>query len=173
MTTATDVRASMMRTLRRDLIGPGLDDEDLAREVLPARPSRWYLTGYLVPVRAPTDQRTPAAVAEGALDSGEGADGLDDADEPDTQAAKPNFLPSSMGLSFLVPAEVEQVRVIACWGDYRAVYAETGEEETPLLVDPASEGAEGESQRSKARLRLDRQPKPPAARSGTARPGGR
>ena len=47
-----------------------------------------------------------------------------------------------MGLSFLLPEEVSQVRVIACWGDYRAVYAETPEE-TPLLADPASEEEEG------------------------------
>ncbi|HME21299.1 MAG TPA: hypothetical protein VKI44_08085, partial [Acetobacteraceae bacterium] len=95
-------------------------------------------------VQAPTDQRTTAASTEGALDSGEGADGLDDADEPDTPSAKPNFLPSSMGLSFLVPETVTKVRVIVCWGDYRAVYAETAED-TPLLHDPANEAAEDES----------------------------
>ena len=143
MTTSIDVRAKMVSTLRRDLIGPGLDDDDLAREILPARPQRWYLTGYLLPVQAPADQRTPAAAAEGALDSGDGADGMDDADEPDTPTAKPNFLPSSMGLSFLVPEAVTQVRVLACWGDYRAAYTETAED-TPLLHDPASEAADAE-----------------------------
>jgi|SRR5271166_421377 len=77
MTSSIDIRTKMVSTLRRDLIGPGLEDTDLEREVLPARPSRWYLTGFLVPVQAPTDQRTTAASTEGALDSGEGADGLD------------------------------------------------------------------------------------------------
>ncbi len=138
MTTSADVRAAMVRTLRRDLIGPGLDDDDLAREVLPARPSRWYLTGFLVPARAPDDQRVPP-VQEGELNSGDGADGLDDAEEPDAPPARPGFLPSSMGLSFLLPEEVGRVRVTACWGDYRAAYAATPEE-TPLLADPASEG---------------------------------
>src|SRR5271165_1425986 len=127
----------MVRTLRRDLIGPGLEDDDLAREMLRARPSRWYLTGFLVPARAPDDQRSPP-VQEGEITSGEGADGLDDADEPDPPSARPGFLPSSMGLSFLLPEEVSRVRVTACWGDYRAAYLETPED-TPLLVDPASE----------------------------------
>jgi hypothetical protein len=144
MTSSINIRTKMVSTLHRDLIGPGLEDDDLAREVLPARPSRWYLTGFLVPVQAPTEQRATAAVAEGALDSGEGADGLDDADEPDTPTAKPSFLPSSMGLSFLVPEAVRQVRVMACWGDYRAAYTETAED-TPLLHDPPSEAADDEA----------------------------
>jgi hypothetical protein len=50
VTTSADVRAAITRTLRRDLIGPGLDDEDIAHEILPTRPSR---TGYLVPAQAP------------------------------------------------------------------------------------------------------------------------
>ncbi len=47
--TATAVRARLVDTLRRDLIGPGPDDIDLAREVLKENPSRWYLTGFLAP----------------------------------------------------------------------------------------------------------------------------
>lgn len=140
MTTSLDVRAAIVRTLRRDLIGPGRDDTDLEREVLPARPSRWYLTGFLVPAQAPEEQRA-APIQEGELNGGDTSEGNDDTDEPDAPSAKPGFLPSSMGLSFLLPEEVSQVRVIACWGDYRAVYAETPEE-TPLLADPASEEEE-------------------------------
>ncbi len=128
----------MVRTLRRDLIGPDPGEADLEREVLPTRPSRWYLTGFLMPAQASEEQRAAAPVQEGELTSGEGAEGLDDADEPDTPPARPGFLPSSMGLSFLLPEEVQQVRVTACWGDYRAAYAETTEE-MPLLSDPASE----------------------------------
>lgn len=138
MTTSADIRAAMVRTLHRDLIGPGREDEDLAREVLPARPSRWYLTGFLVPAKAEGDQRAPL-VQEGELTSGEGAEGLDDSDEADSPSARPGFLPSSMGLSFLLPKAVSQVRVTIRWGDYRADYATTPEE-TPLLADPASEG---------------------------------
>jgi len=140
MTTSADVRAAITRTLRRDLIGPGLDDEDIAHEILPTRPSRWYLTGYLVPAQAPPEQRTATGAAEGELDggNGEGAEGLDDSDEPDTPTARPSFLPSSIGLSFLLPEGVNHVEVTARWGDYRAAAAETAEE-TPLLADPANE----------------------------------
>ena len=140
MTTSADVRAAITCTLRRDLIGPGLADEDIAHEILPTRPSRWYLTGYLVPAQAPPEQRTATGAAEGELDggNGEGSDGLDDADEPDTPTARPSFLPSSIGLSFLLPEGVDHVDVTARWGDYRAAVAETAEA-TPLLADPANE----------------------------------
>ena len=77
MTSSQDVRTAMVRTLRRDLIGPDRDDEDLAHEILPAQPARWYLTGYLVPAKAAGAQRAPE-VQEGDLTSGEGADGFDD-----------------------------------------------------------------------------------------------
>ena len=136
MTTSADIRAAMVRTLHRDLIGPGREDEDLAREVLPARPSRWYLTGFLVPARAEGDQRAPL-MQEGELTSGEGAEGLDDSDEADSPSARPGFLPSSMGLSFLLPEAVSRVRVTIRWGDYRAVYATTPEEmERPAEEKP-------------------------------------
>ena len=46
---ALAVRARIVETLRRDLIGPGPQDADLAREVLKENPSRWYLTGFLAP----------------------------------------------------------------------------------------------------------------------------
>jgi hypothetical protein len=46
---ATAVRTRLVDTLRRDLIGPGPEDTDLARELLKENPSRWYLTGFLAP----------------------------------------------------------------------------------------------------------------------------
>jgi hypothetical protein len=50
------IRARLRSTLRRDLVGPGQDDSDLAAELLSERPGRWYLTGFLVP--------TPDAAAD-------------------------------------------------------------------------------------------------------------
>jgi hypothetical protein len=51
-----EVRASLLDGLQVGLIGPsgGLGDN---REVLPQAPSRWYLTGFLVPRDADEDQR--------------------------------------------------------------------------------------------------------------------
>lgn len=38
---AVDVRARLVDTFRRDLIGPGPQDADLEHEVLKENPSRW------------------------------------------------------------------------------------------------------------------------------------
>jgi hypothetical protein len=50
------IRAPFADALQVDLIGPSgpLGDH---REVLPQAPSRWYLTGFLVPTDADDDQR--------------------------------------------------------------------------------------------------------------------
>jgi len=52
MTTQVEVREHLIQALQQDLVGPMREDE-----VLPQRPSRWYLTGFLVPQRAPDEQR--------------------------------------------------------------------------------------------------------------------
>ena len=55
--TSTDIRArlvELVETLRRDLIGPGPQDADLARERLKEKPSGWYVTGYLAPLPEPS-----------------------------------------------------------------------------------------------------------------------
>lgn len=52
MTTAKDVRAQLIEALQLDLIGPRggqPTDARYAEEVLPIAPSKWYLTGFLVP----------------------------------------------------------------------------------------------------------------------------
>ena len=60
---SVDVRAQLVDALRLDLVGPGevlgptnrvLGDLD---EILPQRPSTWYLAGFLVPLDAAPEQR--------------------------------------------------------------------------------------------------------------------
>ena len=51
------VRDNLVETLRIDLIGPRPSDTALQRERLRQAPSRWYLTGFLVPTDAPLEQR--------------------------------------------------------------------------------------------------------------------
>ena len=41
MSSSHAIRARLRTTLRRDLIGPGQDDPDLATELLSERPGRW------------------------------------------------------------------------------------------------------------------------------------
>ena len=50
-------RQYLVDALRIDLIGPRLEDTHLQEERLPQAPSRWYLTGFLVPTSAPPEQK--------------------------------------------------------------------------------------------------------------------
>src|SRR5580693_9164327 len=110
MTNPVEVRADLVRKLRRDLVGPGPgpEDADLEREVLDVVPSRWYLTGYL----APQEELRDGDAAE----PGTHADDDQPAEGPVTVR---RYRPSSIGLTVLVPAETTSVDVVVTWGDYR------------------------------------------------------
>ena len=58
--TSADVRKRLTDALRLDLIGP---EENLgsSEELLPEPPSRWYLTGFLVPLDAGEEQKADEA----------------------------------------------------------------------------------------------------------------
>jgi hypothetical protein len=131
MTTSVDVRAGLIDVFRRDLVGPGLQDGDIAKERLKENPSRWYLTGFLAPAEDPLaldgaqpEEDDPSAQEEMETDiedpAEEGAGGAagDDA-APETPNAKRRFLPSSIGLTVLLPPDVKEIEARVCWGDYR------------------------------------------------------
>ena len=99
------VRAELVEALRLDLIGPS-NDHAFANELLPEAPSRWYLTGYLVPKDAPEDQRTDETSTE-EIDGADDPAATDDAAPPDRSAARRGMLPSSMGISVLVEPNVD------------------------------------------------------------------
>src|SRR5947208_16978095 len=110
-TRSAEVRARIIDAFRRDLVGPGPLDADLARERLNESPSRWYLTGFLAPADDPLTQDGPQRaeedasaqeemetdVAEPAADGAGGAAGDDEL--PEAPVAKRRFLPSSIGLT--------------------------------------------------------------------------
>ena len=144
MTNPTNVRAGLLRTLRRDLIGPGPDDHDIARELLPERPGRWYLTGYLVP--APDTSRTAvAAEAEEdeladpaeATDPATGGARAEDDGEPDPGTTRRIFQPSSLGLTVQVPLTATTLQVAVSWGDYTT--------EPPMTEMELMEGGRGKA----------------------------
>ncbi len=125
---AEAVRGRLVDLLRRDLIGPGPEDPDLAREVLKENPSRWYLTGFLAPSPegggAQDSQDAPDEEGDPLFGDDTGADpetgparAADDApaDEP---SARPRRLPASLGITTLVPEGVDEVDVVLTWGDY-------------------------------------------------------
>ncbi|MBO0700321.1 MAG: hypothetical protein J2P46_18120, partial [Zavarzinella sp.] len=90
---------------------------ELAGEVLPQAPSRWYLTGFLVPVDAGEDERSDEAETEGVDQLNTGG-GTDDETAPEPAAARKAYFPSSIGLSLLVPKEAKELTVTVGWGDY-------------------------------------------------------
>lgn len=113
---SVEIRADLVAALRLDLVGPD-NAHAFAHELLPDRPSRWYLTGFLVPTEAPTEQKTDET-SNDEIDSGGDAGGMDDASTPEKAAARKSLLPSSMGLSVLVGPGVESLAALVAWGDY-------------------------------------------------------
>ena len=130
-TTSAEVRAKLVDALKLDLVGPW-PGHAFANELLAENPTRWYLTGYLVPEAAPIQHRSDAE-AKDEVDAGGEGGGTDDGGSPD-KAAAPSLLPSSMGLSVLVPAGVTRLHAEVTWGDYR------WEDPTKEADEPADEG---------------------------------
>lgn len=114
--TSASIRSELVEALRLDLVGPP-NDHAFASELLRESPTRWYLTGFLVPSDAPVEQRTDET-ANDEIDSAGGGAGSDDDGGPEPAAAQRGFLPSSMGLSVLVDPEVSELQARVSWGDY-------------------------------------------------------
>lgn len=138
---SAEIRSELVTALRLDLIGPS-NDHAFAEELLPEPPTRWYLSGFLVPSDAPIEQRSDETSTE-EIDGGGDTDGSDDATEPDRPAARRSFWPSSMGLSVLVGADVGTLHVKLSWGDY--VYEGQG------VPEPAESGAKDVQQQGQGR----------------------
>jgi hypothetical protein len=121
---SVDVRKQLTDALRLDLIGP---EANLGspEEVLPEPPSRWYLTGFLVPLDADEEQKADEAGVD-ELDTVNDAKGLDDAVAPEPGPARPSFFPSSVGMSFLLPEKTKQLQVTVHWADYKPVKPSDG-----------------------------------------------
>ncbi len=136
LTTSKDVRAQLIDALRLDLIGPRsgeASDDRYVEEVLPVAPSKWYLTGFLVPYETPTAER-------GDHDGSDSLDVVgrkveaDDDNTPEAVAASRAIFPSSMGLSVLVAAKTTQIEVRVAWADY-VVVAKPGEPEAQAVAE--------------------------------------
>lgn len=112
------VRERLVEALNLDLIGPGANHE-LAAERLPGwiRPSNWYLTGFLTPSGTPPENSADMD-EDDEIDEVPGAAGLAEESMEEREAAKKGFFPSSMGLSFLVAADTDELVVTVRWGDY-------------------------------------------------------
>ncbi len=114
-----------MHALRLDTVGPGAGDA-YEKEELPQAPSRWYLTGFLVPYEAPAEQREDEQGQE-QLDLSGAAGATDDDETPEPASARRVFFPSSIGLSVLTPGSARTMTAVVEWGDYRYLPAEKKE----------------------------------------------
>lgn len=114
-----EVREELVHTLGEDLIGPELRSPH-EREVLPVPPSRFYLTGFLVPREARAEDRQDET-AQDEMDVVSRIHGGDDQAAPERAAARRAFFPSSIGATVLVPESARQLAVEVRWGDYREV----------------------------------------------------
>lgn len=130
--TPLEVRDRLVEALELDLVGPW-PGHPLAEEMLPGwqRPSNWYLTGFLIPVRS-AEEDAGDVDSDEELDEPQDEEGLEEEGAEDRTAAKRRYFPSSMGLSTLVAAGVNGLSVTVRWGDYTVVER------------PAEDGAEGE-----------------------------
>lgn len=115
---SVEIRGKLVEALRLDLIGPGQQLGDPA-EVLPQAPSRWYLTGFLVPLGAKPEQKGDETADDDLDEAGEGGGDADDAVAADKPAARQRYFPSSIGASVLVAADTAGMRVCVRWGDYK------------------------------------------------------
>ena len=136
---SAQVRSQLVTALELDLIGPtqrvlkalGADANGLETEALDRLPSSWYPTGFLVPTNTDLSLRSD----DTADDDLAGADGVDlrkprssgtayksggagdDGGPSESGPAKPQLLPSSIGVSVMLPPGGE-LQLIARWGDY-------------------------------------------------------
>jgi hypothetical protein len=138
--TSFAVRENLVDILERELLGPIHGPE----EVLPFNPRSQYLVGYIAPVKltdatsseeqaeVTTDRGSlvEARVDEEALVEGRGVpafsadEGEADTEDDDAEDRAPKqglMIPSSMGLRFQVPADLESFVVTATWGTYETI----------------------------------------------------
>ncbi len=116
-----DVRQHLIDALEADLIGPyrrkpGEVTSD-APEVLRFAPSRWYLTGFIIPrdLRNGHQEEDPDERDE-QLDNVDKRD--DDDASPDPNAKRRPRLPASIGLSVYLAPTVSQITASVTWADY-------------------------------------------------------
>ena len=115
MSDSATLRRQLVEALEYNLIGPW-PDHPLQEEELHTAPSRFYLTGFLVAQGAPLEQASDED-DEGELAT-EGKSGTDDNASPEPQAKAKVRLPSTVGLSLIVPKEAQKLSFDITWGEY-------------------------------------------------------
>ncbi|MHC5770408.1 MAG: hypothetical protein ACYTXI_33460 [Nostoc sp.] len=102
MTTSAKVRFHLIQRRPIQPRRPIPDHAVHAEETLDQAPSKWYLTGFLVPYGVPVEQRTDNSGDEEMDEVGRVGSGEDEK-IPEKAFARKAYFPSSMGLSVLLP----------------------------------------------------------------------
>ena len=126
MLTSAQVRAKLVEALRLDLIGPNPTDLAYQDEILPQAPSKWYLSGFLVPYEAELKDRSDDTNTE-TVDALSEKVSNDENDNPEIASARKGYFPSSIGLSFLIAPTTQTLELDVYWGDYHILEAEPTE----------------------------------------------
>jgi hypothetical protein len=139
-------RARLVDALRLELLGPESPEEELRES-----PISRYAMGLLAPFGTgiPDEERDEELTGGGEDEEA----GAVDLGPPMSQS----ITPSSIGLSFLIPAEIRQLTLRASWGDYRVeeIPEDEGDEAgaSPGDGTEAQDGDGGDSDPSRAARR--------------------
>ena len=121
------VRKKMLDAVRMDLIGPMAEDEELTE-----LPTNSYITGMLYPSDSAItedENYNDIEFTDGRLDSdGNATESVVLEDDEPEETTKGGFKkPSSIGVSFYISADTEEVSVDVLWGTYFADKVGDGE----------------------------------------------
>ncbi|MCG8602947.1 MAG: DISARM system helicase DrmA [Verrucomicrobiales bacterium] len=142
--TSRQVRTSLVEAVQLDLVGPS-NDHECTHEVLNESPYTWYLTGYLVPTEAPEEIKFDETSREEVLSAGEA--GTDDDTNAEAPPGGKSYLPSSIGLTVMVPAGANELSIVARWGDYTSERIAIDGEAEESGSDNGDDDGEGKKKR--------------------------
>ncbi|MCM1983977.1 DISARM system helicase DrmA [Lyngbya confervoides] len=110
------IRQEFEKRVIKDLLGPA---EGEYEEINETRVNSRYLVGMLAPQRRATDSVDLDEIPELQDDLGDHDPTLtEDGKGEAASALAPSIFPSSMGLTFCVDGAVDQIQIIASWGQY-------------------------------------------------------
>jgi Helicase conserved C-terminal domain len=122
MTTSAAVRQKLVEALSLDLVGPDATaDDHYQDEIISQAPSKWYLTGFLVPYEASVQDRSGDTADEGLEIDAPTSKSSEDENTPETASARKALFPSSIGLSFLISSQTTSLDLEVYWGDYQPI----------------------------------------------------
>jgi hypothetical protein len=164
MTTSAEVRQKLVEALSIDLVGPSSDStQDYQTEILPQAPSKWYLTGFLVPYEASVQDRSSDTADDAFELEASSPKATDDDASPETASARKAPFPSSIGLSFLVSKTTTNLEIEIYWGDYHPLKPDgkiENKDKTERVPRTASERWQRHPQHQRLSITLTKSPQP-------------